>query len=72
MCGPKEERQEAWSGVEMPKVKDGKRTSRKKSYRKLMQSIMGATATDEEKKREFQIQIQSREGGGSFSKLQQI
>tara|TARA_Y100000310_G_C20415123_1_gene683933 strand:+ start:171 stop:341 length:171 start_codon:yes stop_codon:yes gene_type:complete len=56
----------------MPKVKDGKRTSRKKSYRKLMQSIMGATATDEEKKREFQIQIQSREGGGSFSKLQQI
>ena len=56
----------------MPKIKNGKQTSKKKAYRKIMQTIMGATSTDEEKKKNFQIQIQSREGGGSFSKLDQI
>ena len=72
MCSTKKERSKAWSCVVMPKIKNGKQTSQKKSYRKMMQTIMGATATDEEKKKAFQIQIQSREGGGSFSKLEEI
>jgi len=56
----------------MPKIRNDKQTSKKKTYRMMMQTIMGATATDEEKKKEFQIQIQSREGGGSFSKIDRI
>ena len=55
----------------MPKVKKTS-TSRKTSYRHMMQSVLGATKTDAEKRHDFQIQIQKNEGGGTFSKLEKI
>ena len=66
------QRQEAWKKLVMPKVRKKDGTSRKKSYRRLMQGILASSKTDDEKRREVQIQIQNREGGGTFSKLQKI
>tara|TARA_B100000963_G_scaffold106714_3_gene92695 strand:- start:12393 stop:12563 length:171 start_codon:yes stop_codon:yes gene_type:complete len=56
----------------MPKVKNTSVTSRKKTYRRMMQSVLGATKTDAEKRSDFQIQIQMNEGGGTFSKIEKI
>ena len=55
----------------MPEIKKAS-TSRKKSYNDMMHSVLCATKTDDEKRLEFQIQIQKNEGGGSFSKIDKI